>query len=645
MADHIYAGEWPVYFQEAWGHEPLYHYLHAAGMSLLGETVLGVRVTSILLGVLGVFTAYLVFRQLFGPSVAAVAAILLSASLWSLMYSRIGLRHVSLPPLIGLAAYCFWRGLLTDSAKVGQVTLWLGLGGLCAGAMLYTYFASRAVPALFVAFTLYLLVFHRRMLAGRWLGIILFFCLPLLIFAPLAFYLREHPELEQRLGQVGGELFAALWAGDIRPLLNAVVDTLKMFSLRGDPEWLYNISGRAVFGPASSLFFWGGVLLSLWRWRDPKWAFILLWLAIGIAPAMLSWPAGSLGHTIAAQPVTFVFPALAVVTTWQWATAREPSWLTWGVGTVIVLIVCSFVFVNGYDYFVRWPRFPEVRREYQAPITAVARYVEEHADSVPVCVSAPYVDYWNPWSKMSFALYTRRSDTRVCWFNGDSAILFPSEGESLFFVPDHLLLHSELDADLSPLLMAGSWPVEIGYQDWNGSTFDLYRWQDRGALEQLLRQVSSALLWASSEGPYVAGESERQRQALSAPLDMGHCLAFLGYDYDRTRVGRGEAVRVTTFWRVLDARDDALAVFVHVLDDSNAVQAGWDGLYVSPESWERGDVFLQVHSLTLPADMPSGAQRVELGVYSPVTLERLKIFAGGGTVPHDRVLIEPLNVR
>jgi 4-amino-4-deoxy-L-arabinose transferase-like glycosyltransferase len=110
MADHIYAGEWPIYFREAWGHEPLYHYLHALGMRLLGKTVLGVRVTSALLGTLGVLSAYLVFRRLFGRGTAILAALLLATSFWSLIYSRIGLRHISLPPWIGLAAYSFWRG-------------------------------------------------------------------------------------------------------------------------------------------------------------------------------------------------------------------------------------------------------------------------------------------------------------------------------------------------------------------------------------------------------------------------------------------------------------------------------------------------------------------------------------------------------
>ena len=117
MAEHIYAGEWPIYFQEAWGHEPLYHYFHAAGMSLLGKTVLGVRITSILFGVLGVLATYLLFRRLFGRRVALTTAAMLALSFWSLMYSRIGLRHISLPPWICLTAYLYWRGLETPAEK------------------------------------------------------------------------------------------------------------------------------------------------------------------------------------------------------------------------------------------------------------------------------------------------------------------------------------------------------------------------------------------------------------------------------------------------------------------------------------------------------------------------------------------------
>jgi 4-amino-4-deoxy-L-arabinose transferase-like glycosyltransferase len=646
-------------------------------MALLGQTVLGVRLASALFGVLGVFTSYLLFRRLFGPGVALLAASLLSVSLWSLMYSRVGLRHISLPPWIALSAYCFWRGLEAPAHRRGRGTSWFAAGGLCLGAMLYTYFASRVVPLIFVAFTLYLALFHRHKLRGRWMGLLFFFLLPALLVTPMVLYLRQHPELEQRLGQVGAEIFAGLRVGDPRPLAGSILNTLKMFSLQGDPEWLYNISGRPVFDPLTAIAFYGGILVSLWCWRDPKRAFILIWLAAGVAPAMLSWPPGSLGHTIAAQPVAFVFPALFCAQLWHWA--GDTRWLRRGAVALTIGMVLLFATLNLRDYFYRWPRYPAVRHEYQAPITAVARYLraryqparyqraryqrEQHTGTdtgLPnVAISAPYVDYWNPWSKRNFDLYLGEqalggAGANVRWFNGASSILFPAgtnqHEEALFFLPDHIRLPSELDPELHALLISGSRPVELAYTDPDGTRFDLYRWEDGQALERHLQSLSSAPVWTSPEGPYVPGESETQRRESSLPLDFGHRLSLLGYATNRTGdtpLSAGETWRVTTYWRVQDADSAPLAIFVHVLDDDNSLVTGWDGLHVSTESWQRGDVFAQVHTLVLPDHAPSGVQRVELGVYSPFTLERLPVYSGqaGETAPHGRVLLDPLNIQ
>ena len=120
----------------------------------------------------------------------------------------------------------------------------------------------------------------------------------------------------------------------------------------------------------------------------------------------------------------------------------------------------------------------------------------------------------------------------------------------------------------------------------------------------------------------------------------------MGYDYEATETGAGKTWRVNTYWRVLAPNQEPLALFIHVLDDANTVRAGWDGLYVSPESWETGDVFIQAHLLHLPGDMPTGRQRVELGVYSPITMERLALYAGAenDTVPHNRAILRSLTV-
>ncbi len=638
MADHIYAGEWPIYFQEAWGHEPLYHYFHALGMSLLGKTVLGVRISSVLFGTVGVLTAYLLFRRLFGRAPAAIAALLQATSFWSLMYSRIGLRHISLPPWFCLSAYCFWQGLETPSRPRLRALLWFAVGGIASGLALYTYFASRVVPFLFVLFVAYLVAFRRDLLRGRWVGVILFLALPALIVTPMALYLRNHPELEQRLGQVGGELFAALRADDLGLLLTAILDTVKMFSIEGDPEWLYNISGRPVYDPLTSIAFAAGVATSAWRWRDPKRAFLLVWLGIGVSPSLLSWPPGSLGHTIVAQPAAMGVAALGLVDIWQWVSRRSMRWLSWGGRAAVLAIPITFVALNGYDYFWRWPRFVEVRHEYQAPVTAVARYLQQNPTPTDVCVSAPYVDHWNPWSKMNFDLYCGGIQAGVRWFDGRQSILFPASGDALFFLPDYLLLPSGLDDALEELLLPGVQPVVTG-----SAAFDLYRWTDRSGLEARLASIADVPVWASPETTTVAAGAGQERQPLDVPVRFGH-LAFLGYAYAQDRASVGETWQMTTYWRVLTAESSPLAIFCHVLDDANQVRAGWDGLYVSPESWEAGDTFVHQHTLVLPADLLPGSYRIEVGVYSPVTLVRLPLYTGDTTAPYDRALLAPLHV-
>jgi hypothetical protein len=318
-----------------------------------------------------------------------------------------------------------------------------------------------------------------------------------------------------------------------------------------------------------------------------------------------------------------------------------------------------FVSVNAYDYFHRWPRFPDVQHEYQAPITAVARFVQQSDASVPpdIAVSAPYVDYWHPWSVWNYDLFTAgsqaASETRVRWFNGTDSLLFPATEEAqplvLFILPDHIRLPSQLDPDLHTLLASGA--RELGSLSTpNGSTLSRYLWQDRVALDQRLRKVQNAPVWAGPEGPYVAGQSEQSRTAQALPLDFGSRLFFLGYDYGAAQLTSGGEWRVTTYWQVQDAPPESmhtpLAIFVHALDDTNTVTLGWDGLHVSVENWRPGDILVQVHTLHVPPHVSAGVLRAELGVYSPVSLQRLPIHirSADTVAPHSRLLLAPIEI-
>jgi 4-amino-4-deoxy-L-arabinose transferase-like glycosyltransferase len=118
ISQHVLDGEWALYFPDASGHEALYHTLNAAFLHLFGATVWGIRYLSVLLGTLAVPLTYLLGKKLFGPTVGLVAAAALAASFWALMYSRIGLRHITMTPLTLAAFYFFWRGFEAKDQKL-----------------------------------------------------------------------------------------------------------------------------------------------------------------------------------------------------------------------------------------------------------------------------------------------------------------------------------------------------------------------------------------------------------------------------------------------------------------------------------------------------------------------------------------------
>lgn len=647
MAERVLEGDRPIYFAESWGHEPLFHYMQAAALALLGKTALGLRFTSMLCGTLSALTTYLIARQLFGPPTALLSTLFLATSFWSLMLSRFGLRIVGVTPWMGLAAYAFWRGLETSPGKRSRIVLWFSLCGLAQAAMLYTYFAGWMSLGWVSAFGLYLFLFHRPLLRGRWPAMLLCMAIPLLLVIPMLLYLYQHPEIGRRVGQVGSVITDALRSQDPTRLLRNAWETLGMFSHQADQEWLYNISGRPVFEPISAVFFYGGLLLALWHWRDPRHAFVLLWLVMGIAPTLAIWPAGSLPHSVIALSPAFILTGLAMATLWRWAWQGKHPWLKWSVGALVICATLVFASVSGYDYFIAWPNAQEVQNEYQAPIATIARYLQKSADSSPVSVSAPLVDFWNPWNEKSFRLLFQRQDLVVRWFNGSSALLFPAGEQVRFVLPAHLGHPSRLDTELDALLMKSVEPIETGQRDVHNPAFDLYRLNSRVPLDEFLASCASAPVWSSPETIYATGESERQRQPLSFPLELGNRLSFLGYVYSQDQVSRGETWRLTTCWRVLDTNPDPLAIFIHILDNANQVKASRDELSVSTTSWQMGDVFVHIHLLSIPSDMPFGVQRVELGVYSPTTLERLRLDNGNGeqTIPYNRVLLRPLSIQ
>ncbi|HFQ93991.1 MAG TPA: phospholipid carrier-dependent glycosyltransferase, partial [Anaerolineae bacterium] len=177
ISQHVLDGQWAVYYADASGHEALYHALNAAMLGLFGANWVGIRLLSAILGTLTVPLTWLLGRKLFNNTVGLLAAAGLAFSFWSLMYSRIGLRHILMPLLTLLAFYFFWRALkrpATDHRPpITDYRLPItdyGLAALSMGLGFYTYFASRGVPLILLAFTVYLALVDWPLFRRKWRG-------------------------------------------------------------------------------------------------------------------------------------------------------------------------------------------------------------------------------------------------------------------------------------------------------------------------------------------------------------------------------------------------------------------------------------------------------------------------------------------
>jgi len=234
------------------------------------------------------------------------------------------------------------------------------------------------------------------------------------------------------------------------------------------------------------------------------------------------------------------------------------------------------------------------------------------------------------------ALTVEREGVRLIRFDHRTGFLLPAEGQEVsYVVPDVFPFSSALqqrfqqDSELVHVAEGGSYAV--------------YRLVSRSAMAGKLASVqqSSEIYWSPAV-EFPIGDLQEWGHPLSPPVNFNQQVAFLGYEYIPAE--SPSTIELLTYWQILHTAEPPLAIFVHLLDAHSVVVGSYDGLSVSPASWEPGDVFIQWHRLSVEPTMPAGEYQVELGFYSPATMQRLMIFQEGEAVA-DRLLLSSIQAQ
>jgi len=115
---------------------------------------------------------------------------------------------------------------------------------------------------------------------------------------------------------------------------------------------------------------------------------------------------------------------------------------------------------------------------------------------------------------------------------------------------------------------------------------------------------------------------------------LGTFSTLEGYDLHSLDIKPEGEVAATLHWRADGSPDTDYTVFVHLLDSATRQVVAQSDTYpaqgLRPTSaWQTGDLILDTHHFTLPADLPEGLYELIVGMYRLDTMERLPVSGNG----------------
>ena len=351
-----------IYFRGAGnGIEGMIVWLDAAGVALIGPRPIAIYLTTVVIGLVTLPVHYLLGSHLFGRRIGLISTALLAVSFWAVHYSRLGYRTLLVPLFLDLAFL-----LLLSAVRRGSAWLW-ALAGAVLGLGAYTYTSYRLVAVVIAG------VVVARILAGReipgngslWA---VFVVTTAAVAAPLAIATLLHQDVLNR------DVGVALWKGaSLADLPGRVADhawrTIAAFNFWGDQEAQYNVPHLPLFDPIVGLAFMAGIVVAARRWRQSRYALLLLWLGAFALVVLLSDRTPHMLRASGLVPAAFLLAAVGLDAVLQTLWPRRVA-----LAAAAVWIV-SLAWTAGF-YFAVYPTVRGLYVEFMGDRVDIGRFID-----------------------------------------------------------------------------------------------------------------------------------------------------------------------------------------------------------------------------------------------------------------------------
>jgi 4-amino-4-deoxy-L-arabinose transferase-like glycosyltransferase len=622
-------GRFPVFFVGNYGREPLFFYLLALSLAVVGVRPLAVRLVPALTGVLVVPAVYWLAREIVtdddpGRSrrVALLAALNIALWYWPVHFSRFGIRPMLLPLVAALTFASLLRGLRTGSRLA-----WAA-GGFWLGLSFYTYTPARMLPLAVLGWLAIVGWAERGFLRRRWREWPTFAIVAAVVAAPLVIFFLRHPEWAWfRTQYIATDAVGVEVESLSEMLVGNVGLILKGFFLVGEKHLRHNLPGRPMLDPVQAVWVLLGLALAVHQIiacfthhatretrevvRATCYVLLLLWLPVMLLPTYLTSDAPHFGRAIGITPAVAVLMALGMDGLWHWV--RRSRALTWAMGLMLAVGLLYTGVRTAGDYFVDWAGHPDLEAAFQVDFVALGECARSLPADEGVYMTPPTEEY----ATILFTLGGPENDRVKSFASAAGVLPAGQEGHAVSY-----LIRPDDEAAL-PLLQ---------------------RWLPQGAIGHDRPHFTAYRVPATFP---------RVEPSTSLAANWADKIALLGYDLAAASFHPGEKVAVTVYWRALAEIDLPYTFFVHLLGPYNPATNGpvWgqhdaqpgDGTYPTT-SWDTDEIVVDEYIVPIPADAPLGNYELEIGFYYLPTMERLPVLDETGQPIDDRVLLGQVSV-
>ncbi len=352
VAEQIRADGWIGLSHDLLADSPTgYAYILAIWTGILDEGAGTARLLSAIVALASVGMFYLLTNMLFNGRAALFGALLMSIGLWQLTYGRLAL-PVSFLLLAEISAlYLLFKASGAMTSQSQRTRLFVA-SGVIVGLSVYLHFAALVLVLAMLA------LWARDYLAGALTPEVLgkrflAFVVPILIIG-LPFWTTLVSSSEIR-NDVKAILITETVPyreqegvmDEIRHVTGSVLNTARalVWSRNGDE---FGRGGGRVVDPLTGLLAVIGLLVSIWRWRERRYAAILVLFVLITVGVGFTREQGMFGRLIIGVPVVFAFAGIALDWLLVWMKGRMPLR---GVAGFLGVVAAGVVFFNLTTYY------------------------------------------------------------------------------------------------------------------------------------------------------------------------------------------------------------------------------------------------------------------------------------------------------